>query len=168
MLFAISFISYVLSFLLLVTLAKNDLKNYILPNLLNAALALSFCAFHISTHWQFISPLDAIYGALVGGGLLLLIRLAANQYYKDDALGLGDVKLMAAAGLGLGFPNILLVLSLGATFGALHGVLIGLQEKRKGHAIPFDKINVPAGVGLCLGIAIIALYQFRFWWQSYG
>jgi prepilin signal peptidase PulO-like enzyme (type II secretory pathway) len=80
---------------------------------------------------------------------------------------LGDVKLMCAAGLGLGFPNIMLALSIGAGLGLLHGLFMGLKEKRRTCGkIDFGKINVPAGLGLCGGIAIVMVMQFGFGWME--
>jgi leader peptidase (prepilin peptidase)/N-methyltransferase len=163
MLIALSIFSYFIIFALLAALAYRDVKEYILPDSLNAALALSFIIFHIITHWQFITPLGAAEGGVAGGGLLLLIRAIANRYYHEDALGLGDVKLMAAAGLGLGFPNIFMALSLGAFAGLLHGLCMGLWEKKKNnHKVNWGRVNVPAGLGLTIGIALMMLYQFHF------
>ncbi len=143
-----------------------DLKEYILPDYLNAALAISFIGFHISIHWQLITPLQAIEGGLAGGALLLLIRTIANKFYHEDALGLGDVKLMTAAGFGLGFPNIFMALSLGAFAGLLHGLCMALVEKKKNssHKINLGHVNVPAGLGLTVGIALIMVHQFGFEW----
>lgn len=153
--------SYVLILALLAALAWRDVKEYILPNKLNAALALVFCAFHILSDWRFLTPVDALTGAFAGGGMLLAIKIVADRYYQQDSLGLGDVKLMAAAGLGLGFPNIMLAMSLGAFIGVLHGVALSFwQERQTGVAAPIGKINVPAGLGLCIGTAIVFIIQF--------
>ncbi len=160
-----SIFSYLIIIALLMALAYRDIKEYILPDYLNAALALSFSAFHISMHWQLITPIESLEGAFAGGSLLLLIRVCANKYYNKDALGLGDVKLMAAAGLGLGYPGIFMALSLGAFAGLLHGLFMALLEKKKNnHKINLSRVNVPAGLGLTIGIALMMVYQFGFEW----
>ena len=164
MLHVLSFLSYLVSLSLLAALAFRDMKDYILPNKMNAALALSFFAFHISINWQIISPTDSLSGVMAGAGLLLFIRFFANRFYKEDALGLGDVKLMAAGGIGLGFPNILLAMSLGALLGLCHGLYLAIRHKKSGQKVCFEKINVPAGLGLALGIAIVMATQFGFSW----
>lgn len=153
-------ISYVMIFLILAALAYRDVKEYILPDYLNAALALSFMSFHILHQWQIITPLDALWGAVMGGGLLFAIRAVANKIYDADALGLGDVKLMAAAGLGLGHPQILLALVLGSCFGVAHGVGMSYFNKTK-----LSTVNVPAGLGLTLGIGVMVIYRFGFAWM---
>lgn len=153
-----SHIAFFLVFAILAALAWRDHKEYILPNYLNAALALSFAAFHIVNGWQYLTPIEAILGAAICGALLLAIRALANHLYKTDALGLGDVKLMAAAGLGLGFGDVMMALTLGASFGLLHGFILAIASKRQ---VPLGQVNVPAGVGLALGIAIV-------WAMRYG
>jgi len=95
----------------------------------------------------------------------LVIRAFANRFYHADALGLGDVKLMAAAGLGLGFPNIFMALSLGSFVGVLHGACMAfLEKKNTGHNMSLSRVNVPAGLGLTVGIALVMVYQFGFEW----
>src|SRR5690606_25915316 len=149
----------------LARLAATDVKYYILPNTLNATLALACASFHLATGWTIISPQAALWGAAAGGGTLLAIRAAANRFYKDDAVGLGDVRLMAAGGSGLGFPNIMLAMSLGAGIGLVHGLLMGVAKRRRtGKPVDFGTVNVPAGLGLCAGIAIVMAIETRTLW----
>ena len=165
MLTTLTIFSYLLIFAILAALAFRDLKEYILPDYLNAALALSFMAFHISMHWQLVTPVNALEGALAGGGMLLLVRTIANKFYHEDALGLGDVKLILAAGLGLGFPGIFMALSIGAFVGLLHGLCIATFERIKNnHKVSLGKVNVPAGLGLAIGIALMTIYLFGSEW----
>lgn len=163
----VAVLSYVIILGLLAALSWRDLKEYILPNEMNAALAVTFGAFHIATGWQLVHPVNAVLGAVAGGGLLLVIRFFANRFYQQDSLGLGDVKLMAAAGIGLGFPNIFLALSAGAFAGLFHGaVMAAMEERRTGQKQDFGSVNVPAGLGLCIGIAIVLVTQFGFGWYA--
>ena len=57
--------AYLTIFALLAALAWRDLLEYILPNEMNAALALSCLALHIAGDWQWMSPIDALIGAVV-------------------------------------------------------------------------------------------------------
>lgn len=167
MLTLLAIFSYILALLLLTALAWRDLQEYILPNKMNAALALTFGAFHISTGWQIVTPQEAVLGALAGGGMLLAIGLAADHFYKKDSLGMGDVKLMAAAGIGLGFPDIMLAMSAGAFAAMLHGCVMAIaQERRTGEKVNLGEINVPAGLGLAAGVAIVMVTQFGFSWTG--
>lgn len=166
MLSAVALVSFMSILGLLAALAVYDCKHYILPNAMNAALAGLFVLFHFATRWDLVSPEAAALGAVAGGGLLLLIRAVAQKFYGEDALGLGDVKLMTAAGAGLGFPDILLALSVGAGLGLLHGLVMGLVKRRKGEKVDLGRVNVPAGLGLCGGIAIVMLMRFGFRWMT--
>jgi leader peptidase (prepilin peptidase)/N-methyltransferase len=161
MLSILAIFSYLLIFILLAALAWRDLKEYILPDILNAALALSAMAFHIALHWQLITPLEAFGGALAGGGLLFIVRLVANRLYHQDSLGLGDVKLMGAAGLSLGYPGIFMALMIGSAAGVVHGLIMAFSSRPPKK---LEEVNVPAGVGLAFGIAGALLIQFGFGW----
>ena len=162
-----AFLSWALVFALLALLAVTDSRSYLLPNRQVAALALAILAFHMSVHWHVIGLREALAGALTGAGFLFVIRMVANEITKTDALGLGDVKFMGASGLLLGFPGIFLALSLGSFLGVMHGVFLQHREKVKtGQKPPLVTVNVPAGTGLALGVALVALYQFGFWWQK--
>jgi leader peptidase (prepilin peptidase)/N-methyltransferase len=158
--------SYALIFALLLALAYRDLKEYILPDYLNAALGLSFISFHIATHWNIIMPIEALTGAIIGGGFLFLVRIIAHKFYKENSLGLGDVKLITVAGFGLGTPEILMALSLGAFAGLIHGLCMACADRKNKNKISFGQINVPAGLGLAVGIALVTVYKFGFEWLT--
>lgn len=147
-------ISCFLVFANLCALAYRDVKDYILPDLLNINLALLFVTLHISSNWAFSTPTTIIVGGVVGGGFLLLIKIFADRFYKQDSLGLGDVKMVVAAGLGLGFPDIFMALAIGSLFGVAHGFFLSHKNKT-----PLNDTQVPAGVGLTIGIIIMFLFK---------
>ncbi len=68
--------------------------------------------------------LSAVVGAFVGGGLLLLVGMVWQKLRGIDAMGGGDIKLMAAVGAFLGAIEVLLVIFLGAFLGAVVGSLL--------------------------------------------
>lgn len=76
-------------------------------------------------------PWAALVGAAVGGGLLLLVGAAWEKARGIEAMGGGDVKLMAAVGAFLGATSALLVIFLGAFLGALVGAVL---LRRRGQA----------------------------------
>ncbi len=147
---------------LLIALSVIDLRVRLLPNKLVFPFACLGVLFHIVTDWQFLSPAQILIGGLCGLGILYGIRTIANYVYKTDTLGLGDVKLMGAAGLWLGPQGVMLALSLGAFAGLLHGIAVGLHSAYKNKTRPqFSRLQIPAGPGFAVGIVLAAAWVFR-------
>jgi leader peptidase (prepilin peptidase)/N-methyltransferase len=162
MILPLTLICLSLSLATLTKLAIIDLRTLLLPNKYVGIFFIIGVIFHgFATNFSIVSPSDAIAGCIAGGGLLLLVRYFANRHYKRDTLGLGDVKVMAAAGFWLGLSDIFLAISLGALFGLLHGVIYKffMQHKTK-ETIPLKGMVIPAGPGFILGIIIIGIFKF--------
>lgn len=156
----ISSIFFALFFLCLLTII--DLKIRLLPNKYVAGFLFTGLVFHFVTKFEFVELGSLIAGAFSGAGLLYLIRAVANKYYKQDTLGLGDVKLMGAAGAWLGIEYIFLALSIGAFAGLIHGVLYAFYvHKKTGERLQLSKLKIPAGPGFIAGILITALFAFE-------
>lgn len=146
---------------LLIALSVIDLKVRLLPNILVLPFAVLGVVFHISTSWQYLDYTQMLLGGLAGFGILYAIRAIANHLYKMDALGLGDVKLMGAAGLWLGPEMVMMALSVGAFAGLLHGVAVALWIAYKTKSKPqFSRLQIPAGPGFAVGIIVVAIYMF--------
>lgn len=138
-----------------------DLKYRLLLNTYVLAFALFGMCFHISTYFEYTSLLNMMLGFLTGGCFLLLVRALGNRVYKQDTLGLGDVKLMAAGGIWLGAEGILHALVIGALAGIIHGVTMMLWA-RLIYKESFDMryFTLPAGPGFIVGIIAVAVYKF--------
>ena len=139
-----------------------DLREMILPNELIIVFLACACLFHIQTGFTYLSYNEMIIGGLAAATLMLVIRWGAQIYYKTDALGLGDVKLLTAAGIWLGMTDFMLALSIGATAGLLHGLLLALIIKKKTGKMPsLATLPVPAGPGFIIGILITGAIAFH-------
>lgn len=149
--------------ILLIILSVIDLKVRLLPNIYVLPLALLGVCFHIVTNFAYLtSPHAMILGGLTGFFLLYGLRAAANWHYQQDALGLGDVKLMGAAGLWLGVDGVLFALTLGALAGILHGLGVATWIHVRNKA-PFSlsRLEIPAGPGFALGIILVAGWHYH-------
>jgi leader peptidase (prepilin peptidase)/N-methyltransferase len=146
---------------LLLALSVIDLRVRLLPNRLVLPFGVLAVVFHSVTSFHYITPQDMLLGALLGGGVLYGIRFVANWHYKQDTLGLGDVKLMLAAGLWLGVDDTLMALTAGAACGLLHGIGIAMFRTIF-HKRPFtlSRLEIPAGPGFAVGIVAVAVYKF--------
>lgn len=134
--------------LALLALSAADIKTYEIPvecNLLIGILGAVRLLLDLSSWYQYAA------GFFVVSGLFLVVYL----FTKGRAIGGGDIKLMAAAGLFLGWKNILLALAIGSAVAlGIHAVL--MVCKRKGHAFAF-------GPYLSVGIFCAMLWGEEIW-----
>jgi leader peptidase (prepilin peptidase) / N-methyltransferase len=145
-------------FLLFITaLIFIDLEHFILPDRLTLpgifiGLASSF-VLPWTTPWE--SLLGAALGALVPSTLIGIYALR-----KIEAMGWGDVKLLAMIGAFLGWRGALLTLLIGAMLGTvIGGIYILASGKDRRTQLPF---------GTFLGIAsFVALFWNDLFWNWY-
>lgn len=142
----------------LLALALADLRFFRLPDPLTAALALLGLALMLAgdgTGWpEWPDRLaTAVLGAAVGGGSFLALRLAYRLVTGREGMGLGDVKLMAGIGAGLGVAALPMVTLL-AGVSAL--VVTGLRAWRRGRGLRRAG-RVPFGAFLALAAAAVWL-----------
>lgn len=135
-------LSTALFFTLLLGIALSDARTYIIPDQftlggLVLGLALSFAPGGIAAR-------DAFLGAALGYALLWFVGVAGEWAFRKEAMGGGDVKMMAMVGAFLGPLGVALTVFLGALFGVLIFTPISL---RTGKLVPF-------GIFLALGAAI--------------
>lgn len=135
-------VAFLVSLLIVITFI--DLKLQIIPD---GLVILIFIAGIGATFLSGLSPWAHIIGFFAVSVLLLLIAFLSN-----GGMGGGDIKLMAAAGLFLGWQLILLSLMIASIVGAV--ISIGLLLLKKADR----KSMVPFGPFLSIGILISILY----------
>ena len=72
----------------------------------------------------FAMPWDALIGACAGAGAIAIVGWLGEVVLKKEAMGFGDVTLMAVVGAALGPARSLLVIFLGAAVGAITFLLV--------------------------------------------
>lgn len=147
--------------ILLIALSIADLKTRLLPNEMVLGFATLGFVFHLTTMTEFITIQGIFLGGFIGFFTLYMVRAIANYIYKQDALGLGDVKLMGAAGIWLGSDLIMLALSAGAFAGMTHGTFEAFKIAKKTKTkLDFSRLQIPAGPGFAVGMVLVGIYKF--------
>ncbi|HEX2450363.1 MAG TPA: prepilin peptidase [Gemmatimonadales bacterium] len=127
---------------ILLGIGMTDARTYIIPNEFTlGGLALGLL-FSVATGLPGIT--DAAIGAAVGFVLLWAVGAGGTWLFKQEAMGGGDIKMMAMVGAFLGWRGVLLTIFLGALLGSLIFVPLHFASSKK---------LVPFGVFLALGAA---------------
>jgi leader peptidase (prepilin peptidase)/N-methyltransferase len=130
---------------LLLGIAITDARFYIIPDQFSLGGAVLGLA--LSPLPGGLAFLDSLLGALVGFGLLWLVARLGGWLLKKDAMGGGDLKMMAMVGAFLGIPGVLLTVFLGALLGS---VVFGPIAWKTGKLVPFG-IFLAAGAAVTWG-----------------
>jgi leader peptidase (prepilin peptidase) / N-methyltransferase len=141
---------------LLLGIALTDAREYIIPNEFTwGGLALALV---LSAADGLHAVLLALLGAAVGFALLWLVGVAGRWVFKEEAMGGGDIKMMAMVGAFLGWQGVLLTIFLGALAGTAIFLPLALVGRRK--LVPFGVfLALGAGVTYLVGPAIILWYR---------
>ncbi|MBY0511397.1 MAG: A24 family peptidase [Rhodospirillaceae bacterium] len=131
----------------LVWLAVVDLKTGYLPDPLQIVLAVSglgvaLIGSPIGIAWQ-----AALLGAAVNGGVFWGLRWVVTRLKGREAMGFGDVKLVAAGGLWLGPWALAYIMAAGGILTLVGAGIAGLATGK-----PVWKGEMPLGPGLAAGI----------------
>lgn len=142
----------------LLGIAISDARFYIIPDqfsLGGAALGLAFAPFPGG-----LSFVESVLGVAVGFGLLWGVAKAGTWLFKKDAMGGGDLKMMAMVGAFLGISGVLLTIFLGALLGS---VIFGPIAWKTKKLVPFG-IFLAAGAAVTYGWGdyLIAWYVENF------
>ena len=133
--------------LVLLYLAYFDLRTFRLPNIITLPLIFTGPLFNGLTKQSFTSFQDSIIGATLGYTGLWLLNSLYRALKKQNGIGMGDAKLLAALGAWLGWqplPGILLMASLTGLIGGVIWLLWNKQNHRA--AFPFGPFLAIAGI----------------------
>lgn len=102
-------------------------------------------------------------GAASGFFFYYFIAVAGEKILKKEAMGGGDIKLMAMIGGFLGWKGVILTTFFGSLFGSVIGIfMMLLRGREKGSQIPFGPfLALGAMVTLFFGQEIIIWYLYR-------
>ena len=133
----------------LIVLFAIDLDHQILPDVITLpGIVVGFvCSVFLPP-----GPLMSLAGIALGGGLLWAIAEAWFRLRKVEAMGFGDVKMLAMVGAFLGIKLVVFTFVVSSMIGGLVGVLL-IATRRADMAT-----KVPFGTMLAVAALIASLY----------
>jgi leader peptidase (prepilin peptidase)/N-methyltransferase len=137
----------------LVAVSFIDLDHQVIPNVVTLpGIPLGLLGGVIGGDPPF---LDRLIGALAGAGFLYLVLLYGSVVYGQDAMGEGDLNLIAFVGAFLGWQAVVVTILVACLTGSAIGLGL-IASRRLGR-----REHIPFGPFLALG-AVVAL----FWGQA--
>lgn len=146
-------------------IAVTDFKHYLIPDGFTVSgliflFVTALVAVFRNEPSPFATPYDALIGACAGAGSVAIVGWLGEVVLKKEAMGFGDITLMAVVGAAVGPARALLVLFIGAALGAVAFVgvvypVVRLRGAPRGEQIdlelgspPVELPHVPFGVFL--------------------
>jgi leader peptidase (prepilin peptidase) / N-methyltransferase len=116
-------------FTILLGVAITDVRHYLIPDGFTVfglffVLASSVVALYLGEQGPFAGPYDALLGACAGAGLVAIVGWLGEVALRREAMGMGDVTLMAFAGAALGPTRAIITVFVGALVGAITFVAV--------------------------------------------
>lgn len=143
-----------------------DLDHFIIPD----TVSLGGCVYGVlacllvpelqDTFSRWDAFKSSILGLVIGGGGLLVISIVGALVFQKDAMGLGDVKLLAAIGALLGWKAVLFTIIAASFIGSFIGLAVIIQRKQK------SGIPIPFGPFLSGG-CIVYIFKGEDWINAY-
>ena len=160
---------------LLLGIALSDLQTYLIPDGftlfgLGWTLATAIIAFFLGETSPFAGPYDALIGACAGAGMIAIVGWLGEVTLKREAMGLGDVTLMAFVGGALGPQRAIVTVFAASAIGAIAflGVVYPVTWVRRAQSreqtelalggAPFEAPLVPFGVFLAPAAVLTLLW----------
>jgi len=126
----------------LLGISITDAKHFLIPDGFTVfgvlfVLATSLIALYLGQAEPFARPWDAVIGMCVGAGAIAVVGWFGEVWLKREAMGFGDVTLMAVAGAALGPTRSLLTIFIGALIAPI--ILLGVVYPLSARGLADDK-----------------------------
>ncbi len=159
---------------ILLGVMMTDLSHYVIPDGFTltgflVGILMPLVAMVVGEVGPFAGPWDALVGACAGAGLIAIVGWLGEIAFGKEAMGQGDVTLMAMIGAMVGPGRSFLTIFIGSGIGAVVYLLVVLpigllRAKRSGSEfepplVPFGVFLAPAGmIALLWGDQLLAAY----------
>ena len=129
--FSLQALEYAIFGSLLLACAFADLEGYIIPDRFVIGLIVVRLVFLLLLGADRSQWIDSLLGGFAVGGGLLLIVLIYEKLRKIEAMGGGDLKLLFATGLYLGWMGNILCLFAACVLGIVFGIIATRGETER-------------------------------------
>jgi leader peptidase (prepilin peptidase) / N-methyltransferase len=143
---------------LLLGIAITDARAYIIPDEFSLGGLVLGLLFALAPGWSTLWT--SLLGAAIGFAFLWMVAWVGGRIFKQDAMGGGDIKMMAMIGAFVGWQGMLLTVFLGAFLGSVVFVPLALAGRKQ---------LVPFGIFLSLGALVTYLVGHHVirWYTAY-
>ncbi|HTO72715.1 MAG TPA: prepilin peptidase [Gemmatimonadales bacterium] len=147
----------VVFFTILLGITMTDAREYIIPDEFSIGGLVFGLLFSLPGGVPEVGR--ALLGASVGFGGLWAVGALGTMMFKKEAMGGGDIKMMAMVGAFVGWQGVLLTIFLGALLGSLIFVPLQLFRSDRQKEVPFGIfLSLGAATTYLIGSAIIGWY----------
>ena len=158
-------ITFLFFVLLMVIISGIDIEHRIIPDILSLMLAVAGVAFSpfnpvldyglpfLKGNPVLIRMAVSAAGLVAAGLIYLAIAFMGEKIFRQEALGGGDIKLIAGIGAYAGIINVLWVIFLASVLGAVAGIALiasGIKKRRD---------TIPYGPYICAAAILVMLAQ---------
>lgn len=177
--------------ILLARIARERFSRLVLVLAIALSVGVTAVWFIGGRHWEGL--LSALVGMAVGGGLVWCVRIIGTHVLAREAMGFGDVTLLAMIGTLVGWQSCLIIFFLAPFFGLALGVVQWLLRRENeiyygpflclatlavivwwgaiwDWALPMFEIGalVPTAVVICLVLMVLLLTAWRWLLGLFG
>jgi prepilin signal peptidase PulO-like enzyme (type II secretory pathway) len=135
---------------------------YVLGATVGAAVGGIAAAPELLDRFPGVAAFVSLSGAIVGAGLVWLVRVLGRFAFAQEAMGFGDVKLMALLGALTGVGGILWTLALASVLGSVIGIARYACTRER--QLPFGPFLIAGALAALL--ARTELKDFLDWYKS--
>ena len=141
----------------LLTISFIDIDHKIIPDLISLPGIPTF--FLASLAVPSVTVIDSAIGIAAGSGILYAVAFAWSHLKKIEAMGMGDVKLLAMIGALIGWQGVLFTIFVSSATGTIVGLPFMLIKKGN------LKMEIPYGPFISIGaVAYIFFGQYVIDW----
>jgi leader peptidase (prepilin peptidase)/N-methyltransferase len=162
---SVLFVSRLVFAFALLVLFVIDLRQRILPNVITVPGVVVGFAFSLLGPSDLPGWRDSLIGLVAGGGVLYLLAESWWLVRHEEAMGFGDIKMLAMIGAFLGWQLMILTLVFASLVGAVVGlVMIAAGTGNRKSQLPFGTFLALAALLACVvGQPVVNWYIDRLW-----